>query len=123
MQEIAPFTLPRLEDSSDEAENVDKTSNESEESVLSNAVQLQGPSPSLDRPHGSRSDMEESSDNSRQPRRRERRPTHHSRTPKHRLRQLAPTELSSARIAGRMTILVTCACLASAPKYIVLLPA
>ena len=55
----------RPEDSSDEAEDADKTSDESEESVLSNAVQLQGPSPSLDRPHGSRSDMEESSDNSR----------------------------------------------------------
>lgn len=123
MQETAPFSLPRPEDSSDEAEDADKTSDESEESVPSNAVQLQGPSPSPDRPHGSRSDMEESSDNSRRPRRQERRPTHHSGTPKHRLRQPAPTELSSARTAGRMTILVTCACLASAPKYVLLLPA
>ena len=123
MQEIVPFSLSRSENSSDEVEDANKTSDESEEFVLSNAIQLQRPSSSLDRFHESRSDMKESFDNSRRLRRQERRLTHHSRTFKHRLRQSALTELSSARIADRMIIFVTCVCLTSVLKYVLLLSA
>lgn len=63
MQEVALFSLPRSEDSSDEAEataeDEDDTSDESEGFVLRNEVQDQAPSPSLDRNNGSHNDMDE----------------------------------------------------------------